>query len=78
MCVMESPIEGDRIERKTDLSLTRDQLARLPILADSKILDVGCAAGTTTRLVASLLSDHGLVVGVDASAKPPFASRRAS
>jgi SAM-dependent methyltransferase len=65
---MESASEGDRIERKTDISLMRAQLAQLPLDRASKVLDLGCAAGTTTRLIASLLPSDGRVVGVDASA----------
>jgi SAM-dependent methyltransferase len=68
MYVMESADEGARVEQKTNVSLTLAQLARLPILPHSKVLDVGCASGTVTRLIASQLSADGLVVGVDSSA----------
>jgi SAM-dependent methyltransferase len=65
--IMDSPTEGRRIERKTDNRLTGDQLRWAGVHAGQKVLDVGCAAGTTCRLLAEMVGSDGAVVGIDSS-----------
>jgi SAM-dependent methyltransferase len=65
--IMESPTEGQRIERKTNCSLTLEQLSWAGIQRGHRVLDLGCAAGTSTRLIASIVGNSGLAVGVDRS-----------
>lgn len=65
---MDTSEEGQRVERKTDRALTLDQLRWAGIRDGSRVLDLGCAAGTTCRLMAGLVGDSGRVVGIDASA----------
>ena len=65
---MDTSEEGRRVERKTDRALTLEQLRWAGIREGSRVLDLGCAAGTTCRMMAGLVGDTGRVVGVDASA----------
>ena len=65
---MNTPEEGQRIERKTDFGLTRAQLESIGVSPDKTVLDLGCAAGTTTRIMSELVGPTGHVVGVDMSA----------
>lgn len=64
---MDTAAEGRRIERKTDRSLTLDQLRWAGVREGLSVLDVGCAAGTTCRLMAGVVGDGGRVVGIDSS-----------
>lgn len=65
---MDSALEGNRIERKTDAELTRSQLRWAGLRPGLDAVDVGCAAGTTTRIIAAELAGAGSVTGIDASA----------
>lgn len=65
--IMEHPLEGERIERKTDADLTREQLRWAGVCQGRRVLDLGCAAGTTCRIMAPMVGVGGSVVGVDAS-----------
>lgn len=65
--VMESEREGRRVEAKTDDVLTVEQLKWAGVAPGARVLDLGCAAGTTTRIIAELVGPSGTVVGVDAS-----------
>src|SRR4051812_32849959 len=65
--IMDSPTEGQRIERKTDSRLTVDQLQWAGVTAGQAVLDLGCAAGTTSRLLAEMVGPSGHVVGIDGS-----------
>lgn len=67
--IMESDDEGRRIEAKTDRTLTLDQLRWAGVREGLRVLDLGCAAGTTCRMMADLVGPGGRVVGIDASAK---------
>jgi len=67
MYFMESPHEGERVERKTDRALTLDQLKFAGLVNGATVVDVGCAAGTTTRILAEAVGPSGRVVGVDNS-----------
>ncbi|MCC6228314.1 MAG: methyltransferase domain-containing protein [Phycisphaerales bacterium] len=67
--IMETSSEGLRIERKTDRMLTIEQLRWAGIRNGASVLDLGCAAGTTCRIMAGLVGRTGRVVGVDASHK---------
>ncbi len=64
---MESKTEGQRINLKTNVALTMEQLRWVGITRGQTVLDVGCAAGTTTRLMAELVGKYGKSVGVDLS-----------
>jgi ubiquinone/menaquinone biosynthesis C-methylase UbiE len=66
--IMDSPSEGQRIERKTDRVLTERQLEWVGVCAAQKVLDLGCAAGTTCRILAERVGPSGSVVGIDGSA----------
>lgn len=71
MCVvsyiMDNPCEGDRVELKTDRRLTLEQLCWARINPGDRVLDLGCAAGTTSRIMADLVGPVGRVVGIDSS-----------
>jgi ubiquinone/menaquinone biosynthesis C-methylase UbiE len=65
--IMDTKDEGGRIERKTDRALTLEQLRWAGVGRGMSVLDLGCAAGTTCRLLADLVGTEGRVVGVDRS-----------
>ena len=65
--LMDTPNEGRRIELKTDRELTEQQLCWGGLKQGMKVLDLGCAAGTTCRIMAELIGQGGHVVGVDGS-----------
>jgi ubiquinone/menaquinone biosynthesis C-methylase UbiE len=65
--VMESDREGQRIEAKTDKQLLIEQLFWVGIEGKTKILDLGCAAGTTPRIIKEMLGETCQVIGIDAS-----------
>lgn len=65
--LMDHPDEGERIEQKTDVELTLSQFAWTGLAAGMRALDLGCAAGTSTRLMGGLVGSGGTIVGVDAS-----------
>jgi len=66
--IMDTREEGRRVERKTDRCLTVEQLRWARVGEGSCVLDLGCAAGTTSRMIARLVGTTGRVVGVDSSA----------
>jgi ubiquinone/menaquinone biosynthesis C-methylase UbiE len=72
---MESATEGQRIERKHNHDLTAKQLTWAGVKAGQRVLDLGCAVGTTTRQMAELVGPTGLVVGIDSS-KPRLEEAR--
>lgn len=65
---MDTPGEGRRVDLKTDRTLTAEQLRWAGIRAGHRVLDLGCAGGTTCRLMADVVGQSGRVVGVDISA----------
>ncbi|MEZ6243540.1 MAG: methyltransferase domain-containing protein [Phycisphaerales bacterium] len=65
--IMDNEAEGERIEQKTDSVLTREQLAWAGLTHGQRVLDLGCAAGTTSRIMADIVGPAGQVIGVDAS-----------
>lgn len=65
--VMDTAEEGARIERKTDRALTLEQLLWGGVREGVAVLDLGCAAGTISRMMADLVGETGQVYGVDAS-----------
>lgn len=67
MYIAESVDEGARIERKTDASETSAQMRWAGVAEGQTVLDLGCAAGTTTRILGNVVGPTGHVVGVDAS-----------
>ncbi|MBL8887614.1 MAG: methyltransferase domain-containing protein [Phycisphaerales bacterium] len=67
--IMHTPEEGLRVERKTDRGLTIEQLEWAGIQQGMRVLDLGCAAGTTCRIMADLVGESGRIIGVDVSAR---------
>ena len=67
MYIVESASEGDRIQRKTNVADTTAHMRWGGIRPGQRVLDLGCAAGTTTRILGDLVGSAGHVVGVDAS-----------
>lgn len=65
--VMESKLEGRRIEYKTNKHLLLEQLSWVGFETDARVLDLGCAAGTTSRIIKDFIGEGGQVVGIDAS-----------
>lgn len=65
--IMDSQNEGNRIELKTDTELTMSQLKNAGINSGDTVLDLGCAAGTISRMMARMVGASGKVIGVDAS-----------
>lgn len=74
--IMDNPAEGGRIERKTDRHLTLEQLRWAGVGPGMTVLDLGCAAGTTCRIMAEIVGTSGRVVGVDISAARLAEARR--
>jgi len=69
MYIMDTAFEGVRIERKTDRPMTIAQLQWAGVTDGQRVLDVGCASGTTTQLIADLVGPSGHVVGLDISGR---------
>lgn len=67
--IMESDGEGRRIEHKTDKQFLLSELGKIAFPPIAKVLDLGCAAGTTSRIIKDFLGTNGAVVGIDASEK---------
>lgn len=67
MYIVESVDEGARIERKTDVPETAAQMRWAGVAEGQAVLDLGCAAGTTTRILGDVVGPTGRVLGVDAS-----------
>lgn len=65
---MDHPAEGARIEAKTDRALTLAQFDFAGFGQGMKVLDIGCAAGTITRMLAERVGEGGQACGIDASA----------
>jgi len=61
------PTELGRLSMQADVAwhLERQQLLRVGISADSRVVDVGCGPGLLSRRIATLVP-YGSVVGVDA------------
>lgn len=64
--LMESDHEAERIESKTDILATNAQLHCVGLKKGMKVLDLGCASGTTTREMAKTVLPEK-AVGVDFS-----------
>jgi ubiquinone/menaquinone biosynthesis C-methylase UbiE len=78
MYLMESPGEGRRVARKTDRPLTLAQLHFAGVAAGQRVVDIGCAVGTTTEIIADLVAPNGEVVGIDTSEQRLAAARTSS
>ncbi len=76
MYLMEHAGEGERLEKR-DLREAAEHLARAGIRAGDRVLDVGCASGLLSRMIA-VRAEPGDVCGVDLSFdRVLMASRRA-
>jgi ubiquinone/menaquinone biosynthesis C-methylase UbiE len=64
--LMEGPLEGERLERKTNAALVEKQLRWAGLRAGMRALEVGCGTGAVTRVMAQLAAPAG-AVGVDQS-----------
>jgi SAM-dependent methyltransferase len=67
--VMDHAGEAERVHRKTDQDLTRQQLSWVGVAPGMAVVDVGCAGGTTCAILSEMVGPSGRVVGVDASAE---------
>jgi len=65
--LMESPLEGDRLEAKTDPVAAREQLLLAGLGAGMSALDVGCGSGAVTRAMARICGPGSRVAGIDLS-----------
>lgn len=74
--VMDTPFEGRRLERKTDVRLAREHLDFAGLRPGHTAVDVGCGVGTVSRVMAGLAGVHGRVIGVDESAARLGEARR--
>lgn len=63
---MESPIEGQRLEQKTDREVAYAQLWGVGLRPGMAAADIGCGTGAVTRVMAQI-SAGGAVTGIDAS-----------
>jgi SAM-dependent methyltransferase len=64
---MESDDEARRIDFKTDAALAVDQLKWAGANEGMRVLDLGCAGGTSTKLICTLVDYSGRVLGLDVS-----------
>lgn len=65
--LMDDPLEGGRLEAKTQAAISRRQLRRAGLVAGMDALDVGCGTGAVTRVMTAI-AGPGRATGVDASA----------
>lgn len=71
---MDHADEAERVHRKTDRELTRQQLAWVGVVPGMAVVDIGCAGGTTCAILSEMVGLSGRVVGVDASAERVLAA----
>jgi ubiquinone/menaquinone biosynthesis C-methylase UbiE len=64
--LMESPSEGARLQRKTDLSFAEENLKLAGLRTGMQSIDVGCGIGLLTMLIHEI-SGRAKTVGVDGS-----------
>jgi len=64
---MESEEESLRLDLKTDPEVVKEQARWAGVAPGMRVLDLGCGAGKTTRILHQLAQPSGRVVGVDGS-----------
>ncbi|MEO1339478.1 MAG: class I SAM-dependent methyltransferase, partial [Myxococcota bacterium] len=64
---MESPTEGNRLERKTRKEDSVKQLEMVGLARGMRILDCGCGTGAVSRVMAEFVGPKGHVLGIDRS-----------
>jgi ubiquinone/menaquinone biosynthesis C-methylase UbiE len=64
---MESVDEARRLELKTDASVVEAFASRAGLEPGMRVIDIACGAGLTTSILAGMVGDRGLALGVDAS-----------
>jgi SAM-dependent methyltransferase len=64
---MESEDESLRLDLKTDSAAVAEQAHWAGVAPGMRVLDLGCGAGKTTRVLHDLVQPGGSVVGVDCS-----------
>lgn len=67
MYLMESETEGMRLEKKTDVRETENQLRMTGLKPGMRALDAGAGTGAVARVMARLVGPAGAVVALDAS-----------
>jgi 2-polyprenyl-3-methyl-5-hydroxy-6-metoxy-1,4-benzoquinol methylase len=65
--LMESKDEIERLEKKTDLQVLRQQARWAGIRPGMRVADIGCGAGITSQALFEMVQPGGTVVGVDMS-----------
>lgn len=73
--LMESDLEADRLEDKTDAEETRRQLLRIGIEPGQTVLDAGGGTGAVARVMANLVGTSGRAVCLDRSVERLAAGR---
>lgn len=66
--IMESELEAERLEAKTDSALTRSLLQRVSFQPGMRALDAGAATGAVARVMAQWEGNKAEVVALDGSA----------
>lgn len=67
--LMESSGEAERVHRKTDRRLTIEQMRLIGLAPGHYAVDVGCAGGTSSAIMADLVGPTGRIFGIDGSAE---------
>lgn len=65
--LMESPQEADRLELKTDATVTLKHLKLVGLSPASRVLDAGAGTGAVSRIMSTLVGPKGSVVALDVS-----------
>jgi SAM-dependent methyltransferase len=65
--LMESAEEIERLERKTDPDIIRDQALWAGLQPGMRVADVGCGPGRTSQILHQIVQPGGRLVGIDMS-----------
>ncbi|ACV68308.1 class I SAM-dependent methyltransferase [Desulfohalobium retbaense] len=65
--LMEHEAETHRLEQKTDFDSLSAQAHWAGLRPGMRVLDVGCGAGITTKMLSKLVGESGSCLGIDAS-----------
>lgn len=65
--LMENEQEIERLERKTDIDVVRQQALWAGIKPGARVADIGCGSGLTTQVLHQLVQPGGEAVGMDMS-----------
>jgi ubiquinone/menaquinone biosynthesis C-methylase UbiE len=67
MYLMESQLEAERLDAKTDDASTRQLLVSAGVSAGQRVLDAGAGSGAVSRLICDLVGPSGEVVALEQS-----------